>query len=189
MRAIVPLSDELQRALLTRPGVGGPAVVVGPSLSEFRRICDKVGLIEVASSAALSIPASVVVKGIARPPLPRLPVYVKVATSMYAGRPAGRPVRVDDPAAYTRVLETMTRLGDAVVVQSREIDGRQWRYDFVRTPRWTDARASVQLSDHPYRVGQSTVLEFCPMPARLAKLKRSRCSTKSGITVPARSSG
>ncbi len=36
VRAIVPLSDELQAALLTNPGAAAPAVVLGPSLEEFR---------------------------------------------------------------------------------------------------------------------------------------------------------
>ena len=178
VRAVVPLSDELQGALLTDPGAAAPAVVLGPSLEEFRRLCDKVGLIETAGSAGLQCPASAVVTHGGARELPPLPAYLKVVTSMYSGRAAGRPVRVHDRVTCEQLLDELTHDGDTVLVQG-EITGRQWRYDFVRGREWVHALASVQLADYPYRVGQSTVLQFGAMPPQLAE-RSLRLLTEAG---------
>lgn len=171
--AVLPLFDELQAVLLGRPEAVGDAILVGPSLHELKRLCDKVGLLEVAAAAGVRHPVTKVVSGnVPSSGLPPLPGYVKVVTSMYDGRPAGRPVRVTDPRSRDHLLARLLGRGDVVVVQE-EVDGRQWRYDFVRGRRTSLELASIQLSDWPYRVGQSTALEFRELPPRLAALSRS----------------
>ncbi len=172
VRAIVPLSDEVQAALLTRPEAAGEAVVVGPSLEEFRRLGDKVGLLETAAVAGVGKPLTAVITSADElRELPPLPGYVKVATCIYAGRPAGRPVRVTERAECERVVKQWTDRGDTVLVQE-EIGGVHWRFHFVRGRRCCHQVAARQLGDQPYRVGQSTVLEFCAMPPELARISR-----------------
>jgi predicted ATP-grasp superfamily ATP-dependent carboligase len=167
IRAIVPLADELLGMLLTRPEAAAGATVVGPTLAEFRRLCDKLGLLEAAASAGvLGPPSATVAPGGALPELP-LPAYVKVVSSMYEGRPAGRPVRAEDRHALKRLVEQLTAAGDTVLVQT-EVTGRKWHYYFARGAGWTRELAGVVLHDHPYRVGQSTVLDFRPMPPALS---------------------
>lgn len=171
VRAIVPLADELLGMLVTRPEAAAGATVVGATLAEFRRLCDKLGLLEAAASTGvLCPPSAVVAPGGELPELP-LPAYVKVVSSMYEGRPAGRPVRAEDRSALKQLVEELTEAGDTVLVQT-EIIGRKWHYYFARGAGWTREVAAVQLHDHPYRIGQSTVLDYRPMPPALAERNR-----------------
>ena len=171
-RAILPLSDEFQVALLQHPDAAAGAVVVGPSLEEFARLCDKVGLLETARRVGVATPASIVVRpGAELGDLPPLPAYVKVVTSIYGGRPAGRPLRVTDAAECARAVERSTQRGDTVLVQE-EVDAPHWRYYFARRGATCLQLAARQIADHPRRVAQSSVLEFCDVPGQLEEASR-----------------
>jgi predicted ATP-grasp superfamily ATP-dependent carboligase len=172
VQAIIPLSDELLATVLTRPEATGSAVVIGPSLDGFVRLADKVGLFETASAAGVLQPSTVVVRDTTElRELPRLPAYVKVTKSVYTGRPAGRPTRVTERDECEQLVRYWTDRGDTVLVQE-EILGERWRFHFVRGQDRLYERAARQLGDHPYRTGQSTVLQFCAAPPGLASASR-----------------
>jgi predicted ATP-grasp superfamily ATP-dependent carboligase len=168
--AILPLSDEHLGALLMRPDVSSDAVVVGPTRRSFERLGDKVGLLTTSAAVGVQSPPSVVVQpGEAIGELPGLPAYVKVASSVYAGIPAGRPLRVTSRSECVDAVEMLRRGGSAVLVQE-EVLGRHWRFHFARDGRSLASVAAVQLADYPHRVGQSTVLQYCATPPRLREL-------------------
>lgn len=168
--AVLPLADELLGAALAGRADDAPWVLVGPTRAEFDAVCDKVRLVETAAGAGIASPAFVVIGPEGRQgPLPRFPAYVKVVSGAEAGRPAGRPVRVEDAQACDDVVSRLVAKGVVVMVQE-EINGDLWRFQFVRSGGATAHLAARTLADHPVRVGQPTVSEFLGTPSAVADI-------------------
>ena len=167
---VLPVSDELLGALLFGPAAGGPWAVVGPTATEFTRLCDKACLLETAAAAGVASPASTVVTSAgAEAPLPPLPAYVKVVSGADAGRGVPRPVRVDDAEACEREVRRLVDRGEVVLIQE-EILGRQLRFHFVRRHGEVAHLAARTIANYPFRVGPSTVSEFFSSPPALVEV-------------------
>jgi len=165
--AVVPLADEFLGALLRAASPDRSWRLVGPDYETFQRLCDKAQLLRTAADAGVASPATAVVgaHGLEgdRPPFP---AYVKVVGGADEGRPAGRPLRVTDDSSFEEAVERLEADGHAALVQE-EIQGAQWRFQYVRHRGRMSHIAARTLGNYPFHTGQSTVSQFSATPPEL----------------------
>jgi hypothetical protein len=156
--AVLPVSEDVTRALAQigdrLPGV----VVVGPNAQQYQSLCDKAELAAVCARVGVDHPAQVAVdtEGVPEGPWPALPSIVKPSLSSENLGDVPAAERVDTAAARTRVLERFARAGLGAVVQEF-IEGQAWVTHCVRGDAGLGLVAARVAGTWPPRVGTSSV--------------------------------
>jgi hypothetical protein len=170
VEVVLPVDDEvvhLLAAYLPRPG---GAVVVGPTLEQFRRLADKGALGSLAGQAGFAQPPAVVA-GPEGPQgeWPSLPSMVKprvTGAETSHGLLSRKPVLVrsaeERDAAVTELVETV---GEALVEE--QVRGDAWRVHFVRDGKRTITLTLRAVRNYPPNTGQGSVLRVAPPPPGL----------------------
>ncbi len=176
--AVLPVSEDVTRALAQigdrLPGV----VVVGPNADQYQSLCDKAELAAVCARVGVDHPVQVAVdtEGVPAGPWPALPSIVKPSLSSENLGDVPPAERVDDAAARTRVLERFARAGLGAVVQEF-IEGRAWVTHCVRGEAGLALVAARVACTWPPRVGTSSVSRTVAPPEALVHASRAILDT------------
>jgi carbamoyl-phosphate synthase large subunit len=158
VRALLPLDDDVVDILARRSHALG-AIVVGPTASQFRALCDKRHLGETAVQVGLGIPERAFVGRAGREQeWPLLPSLVKPrATSLATAHLSARkPTLVHTRAERDRAVRDLVREGVDVVVEE-QVRGPAWRVHFVRARDGIALLALHSVRSFPEQTGQSSV--------------------------------
>jgi len=173
--AVLPLDDEVVQLLAAKLPAPGNAVFVGPTIEQYRLLCDKSALAQVAGELGF-VDAERVVVGPDGPSgvWPSLPSMVKPRSTGVAsadGLVARKPVRVRTEAERDAAVEELVDLvGEALVEE--QVLGQAWRVHFVRDPEITLTFTLRSVRNYPPQTGQSSVLQVASAPPELVAMSR-----------------
>jgi len=170
---VLPIDDEVVHLLAANSPSPGDAVVVGPTIAQYRRLCDKNSLAEVGKEAGFASLERVVV-GADGPSgdWPALPSMVKPRSSGVAtatGLFTRKPVLVRSEAERDAAVEDLIGAAGEALVEE-QIRGSAWRVHFVRDPQTTVTLTLQSLRAYPLQTGQSSVLRVAPAPSKLVEI-------------------
>lgn len=170
VNAVIPMSETALHVLVTgAPDLGG-AVFVGPTLEQYRRVCDKAALAELAAEAGFAVPHGVRVDA-AGPAgeWPSLPGIVKPcgsATATVGGVVHRTATLVRSPVDRDRAVRRLVGETGSCLVQEL-VRGPRWRLHFVRHQGGLRGVALRTVRSYPPLTGMSSVSVSVPMPPAL----------------------
>jgi biotin carboxylase len=168
--AVLPLDDEVVHLFASRLPRPGGAVVVGPTIEQYRSLCDKSTLAILAQDVGLSYPDHVLVgRDGPRGRWPAVPCLVKPRSSGVAGGGGLvtlKPVLARSEGERDAAVEKLVGLVGEVLVEE-QVRGDAWRVHFVRGHE-TRTVAFRSIRNYPLQTGQSSVLRAANAPAGLA---------------------
>jgi predicted ATP-grasp superfamily ATP-dependent carboligase len=170
--ALLPLSESTTHLLAAEPLDLGDTCVIGPTLEQYSRICDKEGLARTAASVGVATPPGAFVGSDGRtadwPPLPSIVKPPASATPTARGVVYTPAVLVETPEQRTDAVNRLTRESGAALVQE-VIRGERFRIHFVRHREGLSAVALRTVRSYPRATGMSSVSLSIPLPAEAAE--------------------
>jgi biotin carboxylase len=160
--AVLPLSETTLHLLVERLPSPGGARLVGPSLEQYRALCEKTGLVATAAGAGVATPRSVFVREpdapVAWPPLPS--VIKPLASTTIAGPRVAhiRPVVASSEEERARAVVRLAEEAGGALVQEL-VRGQSWRVDVVRAGGATETLAWRTFHRHPHPTGVTVMTE------------------------------
>jgi len=164
---VVPVDEMVTRVLSESVGVL-PAVVAGPTASQYAALCDKGALARNAARAGVGHPPGVLVTAEGPSgPWPPLPSIVKARISVIDTAGVPDLMRVDTAAGRDGAVGALVEAGVEVVVEER-IVAPQWTVTGVRDVRGAvRAIAGRVVRTFPRGTGMPSVIETAPSEAAL----------------------
>jgi biotin carboxylase len=173
--AVLPLDEGVLELLARRLPRPGGAILVGPNIEQYRRLCDKGVLPIAASEAGLDHPTSVVAGVNERPDSwPALPSIVKLRFPGSSG--VGRGARLVRTESEREMAVSELGKVDGTVVVQEQIVGKGWRVHFVRSQNAFTALAAITEGRYPRGTGFVTRTTYAAVPGPLLDAAESLCA-------------
>jgi hypothetical protein len=170
--AVVPLSESVLHLLAAELPEPGGARLVGPTIEQYRRLCDKEALIPAAASIGIDTPPGTLADGGtsegAWPPLPSIVKPRASATPTDSGVVYAPAVLVETPEERTRAVSALVGDCGGALVQEL-VRGERFRIHFVRHRHGLSASAQLTVRSYPRVTGMSSVSLAVEIPGELRR--------------------